>query len=80
MKSVLFPIDSNLEKIGAYSFAESSLTFVTLPHKIAQIDKGAFSSCSYLQNVTFPQKCELKEISESSFIILQSLILTFLRM
>lgn len=49
-------VPEGVKSIGRHAFQMSSLTTVTLPNSIVQIDYGAFQACEKLTNVTLPKR------------------------
>ena len=53
--------------IGAHAFSSRSLTSVTIPATVVNIDTCAFQSCKSLTNVTFAADSRLKTIGDHAF-------------
>ena len=60
-------LPSSLKYIGVRSFARTQITEVTLPKGLLQIGKGAFYSCSFLQNVNLGDCASLESIGDMAF-------------
>ena len=65
-------IPRSVTKIGKYAFAvdeffagDSSLTSITIPEGVIEIEKGTFEGCTRLKNITIPRS--VTKIGENAF-------------
>ncbi|KAK8843557.1 hypothetical protein M9Y10_024614 [Tritrichomonas musculus] len=66
LHNIEFEEDSELESIGEFAFANSSLKHICIPKKVARIDKSAFSECN-IKHIEFEEESKLREISQELF-------------
>ncbi len=62
-----FTIPETVTEIGAYAFANGKITSIVIPASVTKINKGAFSGCSELTQVTFAENSQLKSIETDAF-------------
>ena len=68
LKSVIFPKDSQLRKIGDNGFRGcKSLQSITIPDSVTTIGPSAFYDCTNLDSVFFSDQSCLQEIGELAF-------------
>jgi len=61
-------VSEGVTSIGSNAFqGQKGLTEIELPASLTTIDTSAFSSCSNLTSLTFPEDSQLKEIKGSAF-------------
>jgi len=61
-------VSEGVTSIGSNAFAgQTGLTEIEFPATLTTIDTSAFSSCSNLRSLTFPEDSQLKEIKNSAF-------------
>ena len=74
LKSVIFPNDSQLRRIGNEAFYEcKSLQSIDIPDSVTIIFEGAFGQCHNLESVLFTDQSCLREIGVNAFCYCHSL-------
>lgn len=64
-------LPEGIKIMGAYSFNNSGLTEITLPHSLLQIGEYAFSDCSSIKKMIVPEGVE--SVGESAFFRMKNL-------
>lgn len=59
LMSVSFNSRNKTRLIGAYAFAESGITEITLPETVESIGEYAFNQCYHLTSVSIPEKIQV---------------------
>lgn len=67
IKSIQFPVDSELKIIESYSFHGSSLQSISIPFRVTRIEEHAFSYCRQFKKLELPENSELKFIGNNIF-------------
>lgn len=67
IKSISFSEESEVQSIGSYAFAYSSLEKIIIPSKVKKIGELAFYCCLNLKTVIFQENSELQILDESLF-------------
>lgn len=67
LKSIEFPIDSKLQKFGAYSVSFTSIKKIKIPKSVTKIGDNSFFGCKQLTEVEIPNDSELQIIEENAF-------------
>ena len=66
--SVQFSEDSEILNIGKFSFAFSSLEYISIPSSVIQICDYSFSECKNLKTVEFIEYSNLRIIGKNAFL------------
>lgn len=67
MKEIEIPNDSQLQVIGKYAFAKTSLKCFIVPFYLKKIEKCAFYCCESLQIIEINNEAEIELVDDDAF-------------
>ena len=67
LTSITFSEDSELIKIGSYSFSYSNIKSIKIPKSVSKIKQNAFSNCKKLEKVVFEKGSKLLSFADNLF-------------